>query len=265
VGGCDGLYFETHGSRGPHALLVHGMLSSRSHWLPNLEALCGYARPVVVELYGHGRSPSPERPECYHPDAYLEQFERIRREVGAERWLLVGQSLGAALTLRYSLAHPERVIAQAFTNSASAFAPPAFRERMLEAREAQARRLERGELPDPRESPLNPARNRRVSAEVRAALEADVALHDRAGVARTSLYTLPDTSLYERIGEISAPTLLVAGEREERFAEQRRFIEARLPGVEVAALDGGHGVNLDVPLEFDAALRAFFGRFIGGE
>ena len=33
-----------------------------------------------------------------------------------------GQSLGATLTLRYALDHPERVLAQVFTNSTSALA-----------------------------------------------------------------------------------------------------------------------------------------------
>jgi 2-succinyl-6-hydroxy-2,4-cyclohexadiene-1-carboxylate synthase len=255
---CPRLYYETHGERGPHVLLVHGMISARSHWLPNLAALCEYARPVVVELYGHGRSPTPEDPACYHPDHYVAEFERIRGELEVERWFLVGQSLGAGLILRYSLAHPDRVVAQAFTNSASAFAPPAAQERMRANREAQQQRLARGEAPDPRESPLNPARNRRVTPEVRAALEADVARHDRIGVARTSMYTAAHVSLHGRIGEISVPTLLVVGEREERFEPDRRFIESHLPGLEVAALNGGHGVNLDAPADFDAALRSFF-------
>ena len=53
---------------------------------------------------------------------YLRQFEAIRERLAVERWYLCGQSLGASLTLRYSLAFPERVIAQVITNSNSAFA-----------------------------------------------------------------------------------------------------------------------------------------------
>jgi hypothetical protein len=53
----------------------------------------------------------------YHPDAYVEGFEALREALGAACWFICGQSLGGALTLRYSLTHPERLMAQIFTNS----------------------------------------------------------------------------------------------------------------------------------------------------
>lgn len=260
---CPDLYYETHGTAGPHMLLVHGIYSARSHWYPNLEGLTAFARPVIVELYGHAHSPTPDDPACYHPDQYMDQFERIREAVGAERWFTVGQSLGAGLTLRYGFTHPGRVIAQAFTNSGSAFASPEAQQRMAEGRAAQQQRIDDGTLPDPRESPLNPSRNRRLTAESRRALEQDIALHSAVGIARTSMYTVPDVSLYGRGETNTVPTLMCVGVREERFAENRRYIEAHLARLEVVELNGGHGVNMDVPADFNAAVRGFFERFIG--
>src|SRR5262249_57277461 len=86
-------HYDVHDGHGPHALLVHGALSSRSQWLSNLEALREVCRPVVVELYGHGRSPSPEEPVAYSPAGYVEEFERLRPMLGLERSLLCGYSL----------------------------------------------------------------------------------------------------------------------------------------------------------------------------
>jgi len=128
------LHVEVHHGDGPYALLVHGILSSRAQWLPNLDAVRTVCRPVVVELWGHGRSPEPSDPEAYTPDAYVEAFDRVRRSLGVESWLIIGQSLGAALTLRYALSHPERAIAQVFTNSSSALADEVWRTRMRGAR-----------------------------------------------------------------------------------------------------------------------------------
>jgi len=68
------LAFEVHPGRGPHLLLVHGLLSSRAQWNANLEALSGCSRPVVVELFGHGRSPSPEDAAYYSPANYVSEF-----------------------------------------------------------------------------------------------------------------------------------------------------------------------------------------------
>src|SRR6478672_7352834 len=116
------LHIETHGNDGPHLLLVHGFLMSRAQWLPNLQALSEVCRPVVVELLGHGRSSAPSDPASYHPDAYVAAFDDIRRSLGVDRWWLCGYSLGAGLTIRYALTHPDRVFGHAFTNSTSAFA-----------------------------------------------------------------------------------------------------------------------------------------------
>ena len=77
------LYFDVHDGQGPHLLLVHGFLSSRAHWLLNLDALSTFCRPVVVELLGHARSPTPEDPAPYAPVAYVAEFEAIRETIGA--------------------------------------------------------------------------------------------------------------------------------------------------------------------------------------
>lgn len=85
--------------RGPPLLLVHGFLSSCAQWRPNLAALKQYVRPVIVELWGHGRSPAPEDPEAYRVTSYIDAFEAIRRDLGVDRWLVCGQSFGAGLTI----------------------------------------------------------------------------------------------------------------------------------------------------------------------
>ena len=132
-----------HGQQGPYLLLVHGFLSSRAHWLLNLQALGTSFRPVVIELFGHARSPTPDDAAAYSPDAYVEEFEAIRELLGADRWFVCGQSLGAALTLRYSLDHPDRVTAQVFTNSNSALAGGDWAKRVMPIMEAQAKQLEK--------------------------------------------------------------------------------------------------------------------------
>ena len=129
---CDdlSLYYEVKGTQGPYILMLHGVLSSRVQWQANIDALSVFGRPVVVELFGHGRSPTPDKAASYRPEAYCSEFERIRKEIGADKWFVVGNSLGGALTLRYSLTYPQRIIAQAFTNSSSALADQNMSKKM---------------------------------------------------------------------------------------------------------------------------------------
>jgi pimeloyl-ACP methyl ester carboxylesterase len=251
------LHYEVHGDRGPFLLLVHGLLSSRAQWLANLDALVAVCRPVVVELLGHGRSPSPDDPSSYVPGAYIEEFERLREQLGADRWFVCGQSLGAALTLRYALERPERVMAQVFTNSNSALADEVWARSVRPLMEAQARRLRERGREALVEHPLNPARSRRVPAAIREALLADYALHDPLGIALTGLYTVPESRVRERVGKNRVPTLLVVGQREDGFTPHRRFAEEAMPNLEVVALDAGHAVNAEAAEGFNLAVVDF--------
>lgn len=258
------LHYEVEPGRGPYLLLVHGIISSREQWRPNLPALSEVTRPVVVELLGHGRSPAPPELEAYHPDRYVEAFERIRIELGTERWLLLGQSLGAALTLRYALAHPERAVAHLLTNSNSAFAEPAWEgeirpgmQRLLSEVEARGNAaLER--------LPIHPRNSRRLPPDVKARLVAEAEHHDPRGVALSLLGTATRSGLGDRLGENRVPTLLACGTREKRFEEHRRRAEQRMPLLQVAELEAGHAVNLDAPEEFNRIAKEFFSRHATG-
>ena len=50
-------YCDVHDGHGRFLLMVHGFLSGRSQWASNIDALSQVARPVVIELWGHGTSP----------------------------------------------------------------------------------------------------------------------------------------------------------------------------------------------------------------
>ena len=251
---------EVHEGRGPFLLLVHGVLSSRAQWQSNLPALRRVARPVVVELWGHGRSPSPENPTLYQPAGYVRAFEEIRAALGVERWLVCGQSLGAALTLRYALDHPDRCIAHVFTNSVSALADADWVVQTRASAAGLADAIEQGGVAVIERLPIHPRRATRIPPAAHRALLEDVALLDPGGVARTFRYTVPDSSVRERAAENRVPALLVCGERETRFRAHREFAERTMPYLEVVGIDAGHAVNLEAAEAFTVAVCEFLGR-----
>ncbi len=248
------LHVDVHDGVGEHLLLVHGFLSSRAHWLPNLARLAEVCRPVTIELWGHGRSPSPIGPEWYDPSAYPAAFERVREAIGCERWFVCGQSLGAAFTLRYVLDCPERVLGHIFTNSAASIAV----EEKLDPRrmEAMADAFEKGGTEAIRAQRMFPGNLPGLPDDLRDALYADAALHDPAGIARMLRYG-SDTSSRSRIEENTVPTLLVVGEREKGFTAPRQWLEEHMPHLQVVPADAGHGVNLEAPGTFNEAAVRF--------
>lgn len=252
------MHVEIHADgRTPHLLLVHGICSSRAQWRPNLAALAEVCTPVVVELLGHGRSESPSDPNPYRLDAYIERFEAIRQSLGAERWAICGQSFGAGLTLNYALAHPDRISAQIFTNSASAIGPrrpaapdlasaiAAFEARGRAALEAMA---------------FYPRRTGRLAPEVEDELVRDAELISLSAMARSLMVTFPALSVADRFAEIATPSLLVNGRREKSFQPLRDQAARAIRGLEVVDLEGGHPINLDQPVGFNAAVASFLER-----
>jgi pimeloyl-ACP methyl ester carboxylesterase len=237
------------------------MLASRAQWRLNLDALGEVSRPVVVELLGHGRSCSPEDPAAYRPESYVAAFESIRESLGVERWVVCGQSLGAALTLRYALEHPERVVAQVFTNSNSALADERWSELIRAAMQTQAQAIEARGREALEAMPIHPRHSRRMPPDVKQALVDDSALHDPRGVLLCGLYTVPDSPVRARVAENRVPALLVCGEREKRFAPHRDYAEKTMPELEVVSVDAGHapprlGVEPLAVLPCSAAARS---------
>jgi pimeloyl-ACP methyl ester carboxylesterase len=253
-------HYEVHGERGPLILFVHGILSSRAQWTLNLDVFSQQYRPVIVELFGHGRSPSPNDPAAYSPSSYVEYFERIRRELGAEHWYIVGQSLGAALTLRYTLDYPERVTAQVFTNANSALAPPGWEATVRPFFEEMASEFEADGRAALERHRLSPTRAHHLPPQVKAEFQKDLELHDLRGIAMTGFHTNLISSVYDRVRENTVPTLLVVGERETRFEEPRRFAEKSFPHLTVLATNAGHAVNIGAAQEFNEAVLSFFAR-----
>ena len=253
-----GLHVDVHDGRGPPLLMMHGFLSSRAQWTPNLEALRRVSTPVVIELLGHGRSPSPADPAAYAVEAYVAAFETLRERLGAERWFVLGQSFGAGLTIRYALTHPDRVVGQVFTNSISGLSPPPKDD--AATRLARAEAVRSGGQRALQAMPFYPRPTKRWPAAISRALVDDAPLLSPAGIAGTIAHTVQGLSVLEDLTRISVPTLLVNGVREAAFQPMRDRAVAEIAGLEAVDLDGGHAINLDQPEAFNTAVAAFIAK-----
>ncbi|MBV1882703.1 MAG: alpha/beta hydrolase [Pseudomonadales bacterium] len=239
-------------------LIVHGLLCSRALWKLNLEALGTVCTPVTVELYGHGRSPSPTDSALYTPDNYIAEFEAIRQAIGVPQWFLCGHSLGAGLSVRYAWKYPQNTLAHIFTNSSSAFGTPLEETRPPEA---LIKHYETGGLDLIEQIPVHPKYGKWIPEVVKKELEEDSALLNPGGIARTIGYTHPIVSLQHHLREITPPALLICGTREKRFIPLRDNLVREIPGIEVADLEGGHAINAECYEEFNLAVVEFLGRY----
>ncbi len=254
------MHWEVHPGTGPYLLLVHGFLMSRAQWLLNTGPLGNVCRPVVVELWGHGRSPAPEDPAAYSPDALVAALDDIRAELGEPKWLVCGYSLGAGLTLRYALAHPERVIAHAWTNSTSALADEAQQRTWQEQGLAGRQRLIEAGIPAIERIAVHPRHAKHLPDEVKVPLLADASTHTPRGIANIMAFTTPELSVRDRVADNRRPALLIQGTRETRFNPFAEHARTHMALLDVLGLEAGHGVNMEDAAGFNSALAHFIRR-----
>ncbi len=253
-------YHEVHdGGQGPYMMMVHGFLSSRAQWRINLPALKEVCRPVLVELLAHGRSPAPVEAEAYKVETYIRAFEDIRRKLGAERWVVCGQSFGAGLVTQYALEHRDRVMGLIITNSISAFSPKGDPEREKTQRE-RAATIQAGGKAALQELRIHPRHAKRFPEHIKAEMVDDADRIAPEGILRSMALTSPSLSIHHRLGEILVPTLLVNGLWEKRFQPMRDHAATAIPGVTVVDLPGGHSVNVEAAEGFDRAVVEFVKR-----
>ncbi|MGA0542137.1 alpha/beta fold hydrolase [Neotabrizicola sp. VNH66] len=248
------------GPERPWLLLVHGMLTNARHWQPNLAALAPRFNLVRIDLPGHGTSPPPADPGALTLAALLDGIEALRAHLEIPRWFVCGQSFGAGLTLHYARRHPDRVIAQAFTNARVILRAADNPEEAA----ARARRLDllaRDGVEALRREVFHPRHARRFPPGLRAALSEDADRIDLATYFRLIAHVGPEISLRHLPDSAPAvPTLLINGRHERAFQPDRAALAALWPNLVVADLDGGHSVNIENPDRFSAALTGFFAR-----
>ena len=243
----------------PVLFMVHGMLASHRQWIRHLDRLWPHVRPVMVDLWGHGDSPAPDDDAAYRMASTVAQFDRIREQLGIKRWLLCGHSFGACFSLRYSIAYPQHVMGQVFTNSLSGLSPPGTLGTDAERAERAADLLARG-VAAVRDMRFHPSKASRLPQEVYDDL---VAVADRTNpqaLARITRITSPELTANPDLERIQCPTLLLNGQWERAFQPLRDEAARRIKDLEVIDLPAGHSVNLEQAELFENELIAWLQR-----
>ena len=258
------LNFAEHGGTGPYLLLVHGFLSSSSQWDLNLPTLEKFCRPVTVDLWGHGQSPAPEELSHYSPASYGQEFDKIRKELGAENWFVCGYSLGASLSIRYAIDFSGAVLGHAFTNSTSAFTDYSNNEVWLAGINENAKKISAGGREAIEKIPVHPKRARNIPKSIHNELLHDSKALKPIAIANTYIETLVSANIMGVVKNNVRPALMLWGTKEKRFQKLGEWAEKNMPLLEIIKLDTGHGVNMEKAEEFDKGLGNFIQKTLKG-
>jgi pimeloyl-ACP methyl ester carboxylesterase len=93
----------------PPIICIPGLTRNARDWEGVAERLSGDWRVIAVDLRGRGESAYAKDPMTYVPLTYLQDLEALVRELGLERFVLFGTSLGGLLSMLLGAAEKDRV------------------------------------------------------------------------------------------------------------------------------------------------------------
>jgi pimeloyl-ACP methyl ester carboxylesterase len=237
------IHYEATGS-GDTVLFTHGFGATAGMFTGNLVRVAERRCAVTWDLRGHGDSAYPDDPAEYSVPLSLADMGALLDEVGAERAVLAGHSLGGFLSLAFHAAHPERVRALVLIDTGPGYRQDEGRETWNRMAEKFAADFEKRGL-----------------AAQSSSEETATANHRNAdGLARAArgILTQQDATVIDSLHDIAVPTLVIVGEKDQPFVGASQYMAHKIPHGRLAVIEGaGHAPNVSHREQFDAELGAF--------
>src|SRR5437868_8404963 len=101
-------YQITGPENGRRWVFVHGLMGYGANWRKIVSGLEATERVLVFDQRGHGRSQKPA--DGYTPEDYSGDILKISTELGWDKFILVGHSMGGRNVLNFAYQHPEKII-----------------------------------------------------------------------------------------------------------------------------------------------------------
>ena len=241
------LRFEESGS-GPAMVFVHGWTCDLSHFAPQVAHYSSRFRCVAVDLLGHGQSDKPE--QGYTIEGFAGDLAWMCGELGINRAVFVGHSMGGAVCLALAAAHPELCQALVMLDPAILF--PAALQPLITQLVAGFR------------SPDGPAVLRQFGADQFFTATSDPGLKAQIldAMGNTPMHVV--ASAFESVGAfggeaalraVKAPVLYVEADPQiDRVGRLRELCPQVMTGKTVAS---GHFHQLEVPEQINAMIDRF--------
>jgi len=262
----------------PLFVALHGFAGAGDDFAP---LICGEHRLpgewLTVDVLGHGRSAAPEPVAGvgYEMPRVAAALSELLAAVVCRPYILVGYSMGGRLALSALLgsiggAPRPRPRGLILVGASPGIADPQRRAQRREEDEALAAKILARGIPwfaDYWAQRPVLAGKRRIAARHRDAMEERLRRQRPDGLAGSlrGMGTGAMPPLWDHLGRLEVPTLLVAGAEDRKFAaiaaELRAKTGAKTRAAEMSVLAGvGHTAHLEDPSAFGAAVEAWWRR-----
>jgi pimeloyl-ACP methyl ester carboxylesterase len=235
------------GSGDPSLVFIHGWCCNQSMWGDQIEAFAPNHRIIAVDLRGHGESDKPD--QDYTIDQFADDMAWLIREIGLDRPVLIGHSMGGVAALKLVREHPNIARAAVFVDAGIMPIPEEIRPLIGQTIVAL-------KSPAYREVATNVVKQFLFRPESPPEIRDEAAASMATAPQRLMHTALASTMSEENYppGPVPVPALFVKAATLQATEEQ---IKARYPGMEVVSVDAGHFIQLEKPEELNAHISRF--------
>ncbi|MER3420674.1 MAG: alpha/beta hydrolase [Chloroflexota bacterium] len=232
------LYYETHG-QGEPLLLINGFGSSSASWRPELiQGLARSFQVIAFDNRGTGQSDHPDEPWTLAQMA--DDAAALLDALAVPRAHVFGLSMGGMIAQEMALRHPRRVLGLVLgcTNCGAPVSVPASPEVIqllmipegMDPREAARRAWPASYTPE------FIAAHRDILEQT---LERSLAHPTPLKTRRFQMEAIRAWSSHERLHQITAPTLIITGDRDLLIPpENSRILHERIAGSRLHVIPG---------------------------
>jgi 2-succinyl-6-hydroxy-2,4-cyclohexadiene-1-carboxylate synthase len=255
------LHYEVYGS-GQGLVLLHGFTGRGSNWLPLVGRLQSQFKVVTVDLPGHGRSLSDDVRD-YTMDACADALINLFDCLNLERVHLLGYSMGGRTALYTAVKYTGRIDRLILESTSPGLATTEERDARIQSDEALAKRIEDEGIEafvDYWESIPLFASQKALPEDVRRKVREQRLDNQPQGLAYSlrGMGTGTQPSLWDTLGKLTMPVLLMAGELDTKFTTIGQKMEKLLPQAQLQIIkNAGHTPHLERPGEFLAHVTDF--------
>ena len=233
-------------------LLLHGFTQTGRGWDEVVRRLAGETyRPLAPDLRGHGAAGS-RRP--------IDMASCVRDVAGlaAGDFALAGYSMGGRIALHVAFAHPGRVTRLVLMSTTAGIEDPSARAERRASDEALAAWMQGRTMAEVADrwgtQPLFAGQSPEVAAAARADRLCNDPEHLAAALRGIGTGAMPP--LWGRLGELTMPVTVLAGERDVKFVALARRLADELPRATLTIVSGsGHALALEAPAAVAAAIK----------
>jgi 3-oxoadipate enol-lactonase len=252
------LYYEEHGTGPETIVFAHGLLWSGRMFEAQVNALKQRYRCITFDFPGQGRSEVTSR--GYDMDSLAADAALLINELNAKPCHFAGLSMGGFVAMRMGIDYPDLVRSLILMETSADPEPPenvpryrllSFISRWLSVRliAGKAMQIMFGQ------AFLNDTARREQCEQWRGYLLAN----NQTGIARALAGVIEREGVYEKLGRIKAPTLVIVGEQDVATVPAKaERIQGAIPGARLVRIpNAGHTSTVEEPEAVSRAIEQF--------